>query len=99
MEPHDYRIYDVNIDLRHHCGISVAESQTFLRAKRPQRRRSRRNGCFRRLYSNQMSLEIAAPNAYTHSPYGLRSEEFACKRTCAIKFAQVKQKETFSVFV
>ena len=27
----------------------VAESQTFLRAKRPQRRRARRNGCFRRL--------------------------------------------------
>ena len=27
----------------------MAESQTFLRAKRPQRRRARRNGCFRRL--------------------------------------------------
>ena len=26
-----------------------AESQTFLRVKRPQRRRARRNGCFRRL--------------------------------------------------
>ena len=35
LEPHDYRIYDVNIDLRHQYGISVAESQTFLRAKRP----------------------------------------------------------------
>ena len=35
--------------LRHQYGISVAESQTFLRAKRPQRRRARRNGCFRRL--------------------------------------------------
>ena len=33
MEPHDYRIYYVNIDLRHQYGISVAESQTFLRAK------------------------------------------------------------------
>ena len=29
MEPHDYRIYYVNIDLRHQYGISVAESQTF----------------------------------------------------------------------
>ena len=35
MEPHDYRVYYVNIDLRHQYGISVAESQTFLRAKRP----------------------------------------------------------------
>ena len=30
-------------------GISVAKSQTFLGAKRPQRRRARRNGSFRRL--------------------------------------------------
>ena len=36
--------------LRHRYGISVAESQTFLRAKLPQRRRARRNGCFRRLH-------------------------------------------------
>ena len=49
LEPHDYQIYFVNIDLRHQYGISAAESQTFLRAKRPQRRRARRNGCFRRL--------------------------------------------------
>ena len=40
-----YRI----IDLRHQYGISAAESQTFLRAKRLQRRRARGNGCFRRL--------------------------------------------------
>ena len=39
LEPHDYRIHYVNIDLRHQYGISVAESQTFLRTKRPQRRR------------------------------------------------------------
>ena len=56
LEPHDYRIYYVNIDLAcHQYGISAAESQTFLRAKRPQRRRARRNGgtneCFRRLCS------------------------------------------------
>ena len=30
-------------------GISSPESQTFLCAKRPQRQRARRNGCFRRL--------------------------------------------------
>ena len=51
LEPHDYRIHYVNIDLRHQYGISVAESQTFLLAKRPQRRRAGRNGCFRRLLS------------------------------------------------
>jgi len=33
LEPHDYWIYYVNIDLRHQYGISVAESQTFLREK------------------------------------------------------------------
>ena len=49
LEPHDYQIYNVNIDLSHQYGISAAESQTFLRAKRPKRRRARRNGCFRRL--------------------------------------------------
>ena len=35
--------------LRHQYGTSFAESQTFLRAKRPKRRKARRNGCFRRL--------------------------------------------------
>ena len=55
LEPHDYQIYYVNIDLRHQYGISAAESQTFLRAKRPQRLRARRNGCFRRL---KKSLKI-----------------------------------------
>ena len=34
-------------------GISAAESQTFLLAKLPQRRRARRNGCFRRLVMTQ----------------------------------------------
>ena len=37
LEPYDYRIYYINIDLRHQYGISVAELQMFLRAKRPQR--------------------------------------------------------------
>ena len=43
------------IDLRHQYGISAAESQTFLRAKRSQRRRARRNGCFRRLVLSVLS--------------------------------------------
>ena len=46
---HRYWIYYVNVDLHHQYGISVPGSQTFLRAKRPQRRRARRKGCFRRL--------------------------------------------------
>ena len=49
MEPHDYWIYYVNINLRQQSGISVTETQTFLPAKRPKRRGARRNGCFRRL--------------------------------------------------
>ena len=43
------RFINVNIDSRHKYGIYVAESQTFLLAKRPQRRGASRNGCFRRL--------------------------------------------------
>ena len=34
LELHDYRIFYVNIDLRHQYGISVAEAQTPLLAKR-----------------------------------------------------------------
>ena len=41
LEPHDYRIYYVNIDLCLRYGISVAELQTFLLAKRPSRWTSR----------------------------------------------------------
>ena len=37
LEPHDYRIYYVIINLPHQYGISAPESQTFLRAKGPQR--------------------------------------------------------------
>ena len=47
--------------LRHQYGISVAESQTFLLAKSPQRRRARRNGCFRRL--TMLSLAARAARA------------------------------------
>ena len=35
LEPQDYRVYYVNIDLRHQYGISVAEAQASLLAKRP----------------------------------------------------------------
>ena len=35
VEPHNYRIYYVNIDLRHQYGIFAAETQRFLRTKRP----------------------------------------------------------------
>ena len=35
LEPHDYRIHYVNIDLHHQYGISVAESQMFVHVKRP----------------------------------------------------------------
>ena len=38
LEPHNYQMYYVNIDLHDQYGISAAESQTFLRAKRPQQR-------------------------------------------------------------
>ena len=47
----------VNIDLRHRYGISLAESQRFLRAKRPQRRRARRSGCFCRLRVHQGNMK------------------------------------------
>ena len=50
LEPHDYWIYYVNIDLHHQYRISAAELQTFLHVKHPQRLRARRNGCFRRLH-------------------------------------------------
>ena len=58
IKPHDYRVYYVNINLRHQYGISVAESQTFLHAKRPQRRRVRRNRCFHRLSSEYSSVTL-----------------------------------------
>ena len=58
LEPHDYRIHYVNIDLRHQYGISVAESQTFLPAKRPQRRRARRITDVFAGYSEATLIEI-----------------------------------------
>ena len=51
LEPHDYRIFYVNIDLRHQYGISAAELRTFFHSKCSQLRRARRNGCFRGLLS------------------------------------------------
>ena len=35
LEPHDYGIYYVNIDLHYQYEISVAESQTFFLARHP----------------------------------------------------------------
>ena len=35
VEPHNYQIYHVKIDVRHQDGIFASETQTFLRAKRP----------------------------------------------------------------
>ena len=49
LKPHDCWIYHVNINFHHQYGISAAESQTSLCAKRPQQRRVTRNRCFRRL--------------------------------------------------
>ena len=64
LELHDYRIYYVNIDLRHQYAIFATQSQTFLLAKRPQLRRARRNGCFRRLlcdYDWKCAWNLAFP--------------------------------------
>ena len=47
--------------LRHQHGISVAEAQTFLLAKHPQRRGTRRNGCIRRLGSWKITADINKP--------------------------------------
>ena len=46
LEPHDHRIYNVNIDLHHQYGISVIELQTILLAKRPQVLRSEKKQLF-----------------------------------------------------
>ena len=49
FKPQIYQINYVNIDLRHQYGIYVTETETFLLAKRPERRGVKRNGCFCRL--------------------------------------------------
>ena len=66
-------IYYVSTGLRHQYGISVAESQTFLRAKRPKRRRARRNECFRRLSS--------LPSSSHRQPKGVAWHRW--RNTCA----------------
>ena len=79
LEPYDYRIYYVNVDLRHQYGISAAESQTFLRAERPQRRRARRNGCFRRA-SRVVKISVGSTNHNNllgdYSDMALKIKEF-----------------------
>ena len=49
LDPYDYFIYYVNVDLRHQYGISVTEAQASLMAKRPWRREAMRDGCIPRL--------------------------------------------------
>ena len=58
-------------------GISVADSQTFLRAKRPHRRRARRNGCFRRLY-----FHYIAKDAFAWSYARTRVRNFSLEISC-----------------
>ena len=60
-------------DLRHQCGISIAESQTFLLAKRPQRRRARRNGCFRKRRSHILSKCLCGETMASYHRKGDRS--------------------------
>ena len=53
LEPQDYRVYYVNIDLRHQYGISVSEAQASLLAKRPWRTAMNKE---RRLISQAIEL-------------------------------------------
>ena len=61
LEPHDYRIHYVNIDLHLQYGISVTQSQTLLLLKSPQRQRVRRNSCFHRLAFGRQILDEHTP--------------------------------------
>ena len=66
LEPHDYRIYYVNIDLRHQYGISVTELQTFLLAKRPISGDERgETSAVRRLVIGVLSVYGTLPNDYS----------------------------------
>ena len=49
FKPQVYQINYVNIDLCHQYGTYVTETETFLLAKLPERRGTRRNSCFRGL--------------------------------------------------
>ena len=64
-----------NNDLRHQYGISVANSQTFLLEKRPQRRGERRNGCFRRLWYH---LHLRTPSQF----HKISAQERGIKHPC-----------------
>ena len=68
LEPHDCRIYYVNINLRYQYGIFAAESQTLLLAKHPNRQRARRNGCFRRLHLHLLLTPLPIVHALTTDP-------------------------------
>ena len=58
----------VNIDLRHQYGISVAEAQTFLLARRPKRRGARRNHCIRRVPPLNLNVPKALCKRTDNSP-------------------------------
>ena len=51
---------DVVVELRNQYGISVAELQTFLLAKRPWRRGARRNGYIRRLRCSDLTFTVCS---------------------------------------
>ena len=60
-------------------GISSPESQTFLCAKRPQRQRARRNGCFRRLLTT-LSLGRLSLKHFPVSARCLFLADTACQK-------------------
>ena len=71
--------------LRHQYGISVAESQTFLLAKRSRRRRTRRNGCSRRLrISVIVHLSASDKLAVVHSSCLFGAESYS--EECLARF-------------
>ena len=59
--------------VRHQYGILAAESQTFLLAKRPQRPRARRNGCFRRLVLSHNEISSRERDISKSTHYHLTS--------------------------
>ena len=87
--PHDYRIYYVNIDLRHQYGISVAESQTFLPVKRPSRRGARRNG----LYSQATPIDFKFSSA-RHEAISNRTVSLACFQNDVLKLSLTDVRES-----
>ena len=72
--------------LRHQYGISVAETQTFLLAKRPQRRGARRNGFFGKLpfvskmvYNRVRTICLEKSLNFRGSPWKVLPIDFSLK--------------------